>query len=140
MDAIRACHTKTCVLIRSVQTISKAAHNVNAQPGVLHIIKEFCQRKSRQKQKKVWLALCVGHLFPPIRFHFCCVANLWHSRMRKSTVCCTTETCLSACLWVPVTLLLIFMCVDKLCCADLYWWYCGVPVQRVCGCVFVSTT
>lgn len=41
---------------------------------------------------QVWQASCVRHLFPPIRFHFCCLAKLWHNRTEKWAHCCTTET------------------------------------------------
>lgn len=67
------------------------------------------------------------HLFPAIRFHFCCLANLWPDRMRKWTCCCITRLFfLQACGRMSPTFWL--SCV--LAHTSLCWWHCGSPVPE----------
>ena len=87
----------------------------------------------------VYLASRVGHLFPPIKFHFCCLGNTQHRRWGSGPAVAQLNLCCFASLWLPVSLLLTFMCVDTPQRADLYWWCCGTSANKDSGCVNVST-
>lgn len=125
---------------RHNQTINNGAPNFDAQIRLLDI-----GHKSpwSSTQRQVWSSSCVGHLFPPIRFHFCCPAKLWNNRIGKWTCCCTTETFLSASLWVPVA---FPSCLHVCWHTSLCWsvlvvlWYTNTEGLMMCACAQVSTT
>ena len=122
------------------QTINNGAPNFDARIRLLYI-----GHKSQQSstQRQVWSSSCVGHLFPPIRFHFCCPAKLWNNRIGKWTCCCTTETFLSASLWVPVAFPSCFhVCWHTSLCWSVLvvLWYTSTAGLMMCACAHVSTT